>query len=129
MRHILNFGHTIGHAIEALFLHSEKEPLHGECVATGIICETYISQKLFGFEERVLRDVTNTFKPFALKYELSKKEIDLIFEHMLVDKKSESGIVYFSLIRDVGNAKYHIKVPKALIRESLSYYKDTLHGY
>lgn len=51
LRKILNFGHTIGHAIEAYSLEHEANPLlHGEAIAIGMICEAYLSTKMWAYQ-------------------------------------------------------------------------------
>ena len=59
VRKVLNFGHTLGHAIESYFLKSDiKENLtHGEAIAIGMITETYISEVLFGFPKEKTREI------------------------------------------------------------------------
>ena len=63
IRKILNYGHTLGHAIESYFLESESKEmlLHGEAIAVGMILEGYLSHKLLGLSEQSLNDIKTTF--------------------------------------------------------------------
>ena len=56
IRKVLNFGHTIGHAVESYSQKHDADPLlHGEAIAIGLICECFISMRMFGMDENVFR--------------------------------------------------------------------------
>jgi len=59
-RKILNFGHTIGHAMETFYLDSEKHLLHGEAIAAGMICEAWLSQQKCGLNQSELDTIVKT---------------------------------------------------------------------
>ena len=62
LRKILNFGHTIGHAIESYYLHTENRLLHGEAIAIGIVLESYLSKDYNGLSQLALDDIKSTIK-------------------------------------------------------------------
>jgi 3-dehydroquinate synthase len=125
IRKILNFGHTIGHAIETHFLEIPGERLlHGEAIAVGMICEAYLSHKLTGMHKNSLEEITdvlkNIYKPKAIEPEL--------FDHFLTlmghDKKNEAGKVKFSLLKNIGECTYNIEADESLVKESLHYFNE-----
>jgi 3-dehydroquinate synthase len=122
-RKILNFGHTIGHAIESLSWDTSKPLLHGEAVALGMIAEAYISNRLLGLSEVELNELTAFIKSIYPFYSLSAIAEDQILELIKQDKKKERKSNAFSLITAIGKASYNHHVEDALILESLLYYQ------
>ncbi len=123
LRKILNFGHTIGHAIETWSLQNDAQPLlHGEAIAIGMICEAWLSNKLFGLSDLELENITNTIFHFYPKYALEKIPVDILLKHMQLDKKNSDGIIQYSLLESIGKANFDKQVSKENILESLNYY-------
>ena len=124
LRKILNFGHTIGHAVESHFLESEhKETLtHGEAIALGMITETYISTKLFGFPEATLNDIKTKIIAIFGKVPLVAEDYPFVLDLLKHDKKNVGGQVNFVLLEDLEKHKIDCKVTTDLIVESLNYY-------
>lgn len=115
----LNFGHTFGHAIEGLLLHSENQIQHGHAVAIGILCEAYISQKRkllssIAFEEIVKSIVTLYPIP-----KLNDQQFDALFELMQQDKKNKGGKILCVLLDAIGSCKIDQEIDKKEIDESL----------
>ncbi len=126
LRKILNFGHTIGHALETFFLeeNGENSLLHGEAIAIGIICESYLSTKISRLKEGELKEITkfilSNFKPV---------KIESIFYHRLIelmkhDKKNTKGDINFSLLSEIGKCEINKTAKADLIIESLKYYSE-----
>jgi len=126
LRKILNFGHTLGHAIESLYLESdEKENLtHGEAIAIGMICESYISSKLLNFSLQKLAEVKETILSIFPKIILQKTDFPTIVDLLKHDKKNVNGNVNFVLLYDLEDYKIDCKVSQELIIESLLYYNS-----
>jgi 3-dehydroquinate synthase len=84
LRKILNFGHTIGHAIESFYLESEDKNnlTHGEAIAIGMVCESYISNKLLTFPEDKLNEIKETILAVYAKIDLQKIDFSSII-HLL----------------------------------------------
>ena len=124
LRKMLNFGHTLGHAIESYFLESEnKENLtHGEAIAIGMITETYISSKLFGFPKEKLSEIKEKISAIYGKAPIKKSDYTPIIELLKHDKKNTKGNVNFVLLSDLEQVKFNCIVSKKLIIESLDYY-------
>jgi len=124
LRKILNFGHTLGHAIESFYLESStKETLtHGEAIAIGMICESYISSKLLNFSPLKVAEIKETILSIYPKIILDKNDFSDIMELLKHDKKNVSGNVNFVLLFDFEDYKIDCKVSDELIIESLEFY-------
>ena len=124
LRKILNFGHTLGHAIESYFLESEdKENLtHGEAIAIGMVTEAYISQKLLNFPSEHVKSIKETILGIYKKAKIDSQDYEGIMELLIHDKKNVGGQVNFVLLTDFEQFKLDCKVEKELIIEALNYY-------
>ena len=101
LRAILNFGHTVGHAIEK---QKEFQLLHGQCVALGMVCAAYLSWKRGMIEQEEyleLRDVLVAFRLPITVDGISKEEILTL---MKSDKKMDANTLKFILLRAIGDA-------------------------
>ncbi len=97
MRKILNFGHTIGHAIETYFLNSQVKGdlLHGEAVAAGMICETYLSEKHTGLTSEDAKSIISYIERIFGKIKIEKEDIPEILNLIKQDKKNERELLIF----------------------------------
>ena len=124
LRKSLNFGHTIGHAIETCSLLNDKTPLkHGEAIAIGMICEAYISKSIQGLSTSDLQKITTYFMERFPKYQ-GKLNSKALIEVMKNDKKNSEGLINFTLIKKIGKAKINVNCHDDLIEKSLDYYRS-----
>jgi 3-dehydroquinate synthase len=126
IRKILNFGHTLGHAIESFYLESdEKENLtHGEAIAIGMVCESYMSLKLLGFPKKNVNEIKEVVLSIYNRTILLKKDFCNIMELLKHDKKNINGQVNFVLLNDFEDFKLDCKVSEDLIIESMEFYNS-----
>jgi 3-dehydroquinate synthase len=126
LRKILNFGHTLGHAIESFYLESEdKESLkHGEAIAIGMVCESYISSKLLALSEEKVQQVKEIVNSTYDHVKLDPNDYTSIMELLKHDKKNVNGNVNFVLLNDFEDHKLDCIVPEKLIIESLNFYNS-----
>ncbi|WP_341221298.1 3-dehydroquinate synthase [Polaribacter atrinae] len=124
LRKVLNFGHTLGHAIESFYLESEdKQNLtHGEAIAIGMVCECFMSAKLLGFPTEKVNEVKEVVLSIYNKTHLLKQDFSAIMELLKHDKKNINGQVNFVLLNDYQDYKLDCKVPEELIVESMEFY-------
>lgn len=122
LRKILNFGHTVGHAIESHQLKKGENVTHGAAVAAGMICEAFISNKLFSLNDEKLNQVVKVIDNNFERFNLTVSEIPDIVALMTHDKKNKDGKFMFSLLKRLGKAVHDIDVEIPLIEESLKYY-------
>ena len=126
LRKILNFGHTLGHAIESFYLESEdKENLtHGEAIAIGMVCESFMSSKLLGFPTEKVNEIKDVILSIYDRTNLLKEDFSDIIELLKHDKKNINGQVNFVLLNDYEDYKIDCKVPEELILESMEFYNE-----
>lgn len=126
IRKKLNFGHTLGHAIESYFLESPQKVtlLHGEAIAIGMILESYLSHKLTGLSRVELDEIKKVLLQYFPQVQFSMEEIDTVLELLKHDKKNTHGNINFVLLSCIGNALTDIKVNTDLLKESFVYYMD-----
>jgi 3-dehydroquinate synthase len=124
LRKILNFGHTLGHAIESYFLENgDKTPLlHGEAIAIGMILETYISTKVCNLGEGELHTIVEgILKTFSI-VDISVDDQAIIIDLLKHDKKNSHGIIKFVLLEAIGQPKIDCVVSNEIILEAFDYY-------
>ncbi len=121
LRKILNFGHTIGHAVETYFLERDRL-LHGEAIAVGMICEAYLSKKLTGLTNEALQEITDYLIKIYQPRSIDPNLFDEILGFTLQDKKNEGGVVQFSLLQEIGKCTINIPVSTADMVDSLFYF-------
>lgn len=123
IRKILNFGHTIGHAIESLCLEKGKPILHGEAVALGMICETHLSflEGLISKEdsEKIIQNIQEYYSFI----DLSGFADEDIFNLLLNDKKNTESKINFSLLSGIGSCVFDYECTTENIQKSLNFYK------
>jgi 3-dehydroquinate synthase len=122
IRKNLNFGHTIGHAIESFYLKHDRPVTHGQAVAAGMICETWISSKLDIMDCSRIDEIISMIDLNFRKFDLTEENIPELLELMKHDKKVREGKLKFSLIRKLGKASHNIEVDFDLIVDSLKFY-------
>lgn len=99
LRAILNFGHTIGHAVESV---SDFNMLHGESVSIGIVGSYRLAQKLGMVNAKMVEKVENTLKKSGLPVKVQGMDTNKIFDRMFYDKKVRDGKLSFVLPKDIG---------------------------
>jgi 3-dehydroquinate synthase len=120
LRSILNFGHTIGHAIENSIGYGKF--LHGEAISIGQVAAAKLSQKILGLPQRDVERIENLFRRAGLPAEikLNSTQRQKLFDAMRLDKKVSGGEVKFVLAKKIGKVAWGQKVPQPLIEESLA---------
>ncbi|OFX73892.1 MAG: 3-dehydroquinate synthase [Bacteroidetes bacterium GWE2_29_8] len=127
LRKILNFGHTIGHSLESIFLNSSKDFLyHGEAIVAGIICELYLSMIKLNFKEEEASDIIKFIKPNFKLNKIKKSNYDLLIDFMQNDKKNTNDNIAFSLLNDIGNCSFNIFCSQDEIIQSFDYYNKII---
>lgn len=118
VRKILNFGHTIGHALEALSLENPKPLLHGEAIFLGMIVENRISYLSGILNKKDFLLIDDFLKKIVKPIEFDSEKI---CKKILYDKKNEFGHINFTLLKSIGAAVYNHQVDEKIIIEDLNY--------
>lgn len=128
LRKSLNFGHTIGHAIETYSLEEtdSESLLHGEAIAIGMICEAYLSYKLSGLPKEQLKEITDFIMGKFPDLTIDHMDQQHLIELMGHDKKNEKGLINFSLLSEIGTCEINKTAHPDQILEALTYYMEQL---
>ena len=135
IRKTLNFGHTLGHAIETHYLSKSKKEqlLHGEAVAIGMIMALHLSHQLLGFDIEKLRIYSQLMLRFytdmtgTTRYQLPLIDLDetsSIINLLQHDKKNNKGRINFILLKDIGKPVIDCQVTHNQIIESINFYNN-----
>ena len=120
LRAILNFGHTIGHALEAVSGYGKL--LHGEAIAIGQVLAARLSAELLGFPARDVERVAAVFEKAGLPthIKLNPAQREKLFEAMRHDKKVSEGVIRFVLVNKIGQVSFGQAVPLDLVEKVLA---------
>ncbi|MBQ3709579.1 MAG: 3-dehydroquinate synthase [Bacteroidales bacterium] len=120
-RHVLNFGHTIGHALEAYSLTTETPLTHGEAVALGMWCALWLSVQLCDLNESALIDYEQRLPSLLSEAEvnLGIGDIEAIMSYLDHDKKNRDGQTSFVLLKAVEKPVLDQHVTESLVTEAL----------
>ena len=99
LRAILNFGHTIGHAIESV---SNFELMHGECIALGMVGAFKMSEQLGMVREELVLKATSTLEKIGLPTKMTGIDVEKVYNQMFFDKKIKNNKLLFILPKDIG---------------------------
>jgi 3-dehydroquinate synthase len=126
IRKSLNFGHTLGHAIESYFLESNDKIslLHGEAVAVGMILESYISKEKKLISESEYLEIKKLINSLYQKVEFSDLDIQKVIDLLIFDKKNEFGIIQFALLDGIGKIKINQTTDNKVITFAFENYKN-----
>ncbi|HAJ99380.1 MAG TPA: 3-dehydroquinate synthase [Bacteroidales bacterium] len=120
LRKILNFGHTIGHALETHSLRNDAQPLlHGEAVILGMMAELLLSERKKLAIQTDIDSLLAHLLDYVVLYDLSDACIDSVISLCANDKKSINGVPGFSLMRKPGQIVPGVECSLQMIRESM----------
>lgn len=126
VRKSLNFGHTIGHALESLSFELGPILLHGEAIALGMIAESYLSYKFLGLPKEQLEEITAVVLKLYTFPASPVLEHPTFFKLLQQDKKNEQGNINFTLLKEIGSFAINQQVEKNDIIESINYLRAKL---
>lgn len=129
LRKILNFGHTLGHAIESHCLTTDCPLLHGEVVALGMAGALWLSVKRCGFDEKVLKDFEEKLPMLLSEVEITLTDADVepVMGYLAHDKKNQGDKPQFVLLEAIGNPVWNVEVEPDLVKASLLYIIKVSH--
>jgi 3-dehydroquinate synthase len=127
LRKILNFGHTLGHAIESYYLtHPQKKRLlHGEAIAIGMVMEAYLGVSCCSFSNVAAEEIKKTFAQFYPPVEIDAQDREGILELLRHDKKNKAGRVNFVLLKSIGVPEIDVEVPQELFTQAFEFYGNS----
>ena len=116
LRQVLNFGHTIGHALEAETRYTKL--LHGEAVAWGMIAATHIALSTGKLDSVTAGRISNSVLGFGRLPHMEWKTTSIV-KRLRSDKKTKRGVVHFVLPREIGKVEIASDVPDAIVRSAV----------
>lgn len=122
LRKALNFGHTIGHAVESLALQQGRPLLHGEAVAIGCVCEAFLSKKISGLTDGEVAAVAGFVRQRYPHFSFLENDFPELLRLMGKDKKNRAGQIRFALLPVIGQVIVDQVCDEQAIAESLRYY-------
>jgi len=125
-RKILNFGHTLGHAIESHFLENNPDNylLHGEAIAAGMIMEAYLSTVYTGLSQQEADEIKATLRSAYDVIDFPDTILPNVLEIMQHDKKNSHGVVQFSLLNNIGKCTWNCPVDQQEVKKAFDFYKN-----
>lgn len=123
-RKLLNFGHTVGHALETLSFGSTPL-LHGEAVAIGMVAEARLSERLglLTTDELEIIESTVRWLELPVRHSLSAS-YDAIRRVMASDKKNVGGSIRWTLLATIGSGMFDHEAPEEKVREAVEYVRN-----
>ncbi|GAB3930685.1 3-dehydroquinate synthase [Larkinella terrae] len=124
IRKILNFGHTLGHALETHFLADPKRRLmHGEAIAAGMIAEAFIANRKGMIDTGLLEQIEEYLFSIYGRVTIADSDLEPVLMLTLQDKKNRNGQVRMALLDGPGSCAYDVPVTKSEMRRALDYYR------
>ena len=118
LRKILNFGHTIGHAIESLSLKTNNPLLHGEAVAIGMITESFIAKEIGNINNNDFNKIKTILKNYNLPSTFNGN-VEEIYLMLFKDKKNVSKKIKWVLPKNIGNFVFDVEVDENIIKKAI----------
>ena len=119
IRKALNFGHTIGHALESHALEGKNPLLHGEAVAAGMIAEAFLSVKNAGLPKAEFDKIENFIRRIYRPTSVAEADFEALLHLMQKDKKNAGNEINFTFLSGIGSAKINGNAAQADIEDSL----------
>jgi 3-dehydroquinate synthase len=121
IRKALNFGHTLGHAIESHFLNSDTPLLHGEAIALGMLMEAFISHQKGYLSAADLQAIKTGLQTIFPPFTITEEDQLYIREYLIHDKKNEYGQIQFALLEGIGKTRLHEIVENEIITAAFDF--------
>ena len=123
LRRILNFGHTLGHAVETHFLlNPRKRLLHGEAIAVGMVAEAFIALQKKMIDEALLLEIEEYVFAVYGNARLTEADVESVVALTVQDKKNRGREVRMSLLNGAGSCAFDVPVTATEMRRALAYY-------
>lgn len=122
LRKSLNFGHNIGHALESALIKQNKDILHGEAIAAGMIMESEIAQSLKRISKKEQKEITDYIRSIYKNIKITKDTESQLLQYILHDKKNEGDDLCFALPKGIGAYEIYCGVNMDVIKKAISNY-------
>jgi 3-dehydroquinate synthase len=127
LRKILNFGHTIGHAVESYSLsHDEQPMLHGEAIAVGMVCEAFLSQQITDLSPEEVATIGQAIASVFPLTTIPIERIPSLLDLMRTDKKNTHDQIGFALLKQIGQCEHGHYASTDAIEKAIHSYNQWL---
>ena len=123
LRKILNFGHTIGHALESYFLAEGNRIFHGEAIAMGMIMESFIAYEKKMIDQEQLNEITECLIRVFEKQDMPWGDA-LVIQLITQDKKNKGNEILMALPEGIGKAQWDVSVSEEELEKSFDFYRS-----
>ncbi len=124
-RKLLNFGHTIGHAVESTLLEQDLEEVrHGHCIALGMILEARISLNQKRLTAEAFDEIDGVIRRKVKLPKLGPEDPMKIIDNMIYDKKIKGGEHHFTLLDSIGSAQVDQVVSNEEVEQAIQWYRN-----
>lgn len=128
LRQTLNFGHTLGHAVESYFLDKGEPILHGEAVAAGMLMEAWLSAHVAGLNGDLFEQIQEIIRNEFPDLHWLAEDDERILKWLQYDKKNVGDIQYFALLEDIGHCTHGHEITLDQSAAALAYYRNLIAG-
>ncbi len=122
----LNYGHTLGHALESYFKY--KTLTHGEAISYGMLFAAQLSRRMNMCSEEVVQRQSQLLRKIGLFRKLPRFNSEMVFKKMFLDKKSRRGQIQFILTRKIGLVTIQKNIPQSIILSALKQFQIDASG-
>jgi 3-dehydroquinate synthase len=124
VRKSLNFGHTMGHALESIYFSKNQSLTHGEAVAAGMIMELYLSHQVSGLHLDTFIKICSFLNKYFKPIEIEEADIGNMISVSKKDKKNFRGSRFLSLLQSPGKPDVNALCSEDQILEAIKFYRD-----
>jgi 3-dehydroquinate synthase len=126
-RKVLNFGHTVGHALEGYYNNSgDRIMMHGDAVAAGMVCEAFISTVINNLPDRELKEIVSVIQSVYDLHKIKDEDFGELLELMTHDKKNTLEGLNFTLLESIGRPETNCIVDQKIILDSFRYTNELI---
>jgi 3-dehydroquinate synthase len=122
LRKSLNFGHNIGHALESSLINQQKDILHGEAIAAGMIMEADIAQSLKRISAKEQKEITDYVSSIYKNIKITKETETQLLKYILHDKKNIGDDLCFALPKGIGAYELYCGIALDIIKKAIANY-------
>ncbi|MBX3163267.1 MAG: 3-dehydroquinate synthase [Bacteroidetes bacterium] len=126
LRKSLNFGHTIGHALEAVLLGTKTELLHGEAVVIGMLVESHIALQKKLITQKQGLEIFYVLHRFFQPKKINEKHSEKILKLIRNDKKTSANKPRFALVSGIGKCKVDVEVTETQIKKAVEFFNKSV---
>ena len=124
LRKMLNFGHTIGHALESYYLDKKQPLLHGEAIAAGMLMAAFLSEEKTGLASNQKDEIAHSVLKIFGKIQLEESEVSELISWIKHDKKNTGNRLNFVLLKEIGVPQIDVSITLSEVERAVRWYRE-----